>query len=50
MSAGIVRGRHARDEAVRLQPVEQANECYRPDVENFGECRLIAPLVLREID
>jgi hypothetical protein len=49
-SAAIVKGRRARNEAVRLQPIKQTNECYRPDFEDFSECGLIDPFVLREID
>src|SRR5258705_984007 len=50
MSAAIIRVGHARDEAGRLQPVEQANERNRPDVENLSEGGLIDPFVLRELD
>ena len=48
MGATIIGIRHARDQAGRLQPVEQTNECNRPDVENLSECGLIDTFVLRE--
>jgi hypothetical protein len=37
MGATIIGIRHARDQARRLQSVEQTNECNRPDVENMSE-------------
>ena len=39
----------AHDEAAGLQPVEQASERLRPDVENLSERGLIEPFVLRQM-
>src|SRR6266446_3442172 len=50
MRAPVLRVRDARDEAGTLQPVEQANERNRPDVENLSEGGLIDAFVLRELD
>jgi hypothetical protein len=47
MGATIIGIRRARDQAGRLQPVQQTNECNRPDVENMSECGLIDAFVLR---
>ena len=49
MSAAIIRIRYAVDEAARLQPVKQANERNRPDVEKLSEGGLIGPFVLRQL-
>jgi hypothetical protein len=49
MSAAIIRIRYALDEAGRLQPVKQANECNWPDVENSSEVGLVEPFMLREL-
>jgi hypothetical protein len=50
MSAAIIGIRRARDEAGRLQPVEQANDRSWPDVENLSEGGLIETFVLRKVD
>src|SRR5260221_14765554 len=49
MSAAISRVRHARDEAVRLQSVEQANQGHRRDVEHSREGGLIYATVPRDL-
>jgi hypothetical protein len=50
VSAAIIGVGHARDEARRLQRVEQANKCHRRDVENSSESGLIDPFVPREME
>jgi hypothetical protein len=50
MSAAIIGVRHAGDESRRLQPIEQASERTRPDVETLRESHLIEPYELREMD
>jgi len=41
MGATVMRIRHARDKAVRLQSIEQANKCHRGDVETMSEGSLV---------
>jgi hypothetical protein len=50
MGAPVVRIRHARDKAVRLQSIEQANKCHRGDVETVCEGGLVDAPELREMD
>src|SRR5258708_28327540 len=40
---------HTDDKAGGLQPIEQASERHRPDVENLSERSLIDPFVLRQM-
>jgi hypothetical protein len=50
MGTPIMRIRHARDKAVCLQTIEQANKSNRRDVETVSECGLVATPKLREMD
>jgi hypothetical protein len=50
MSAAIIGIGYARKEAGRLQPVDKANECARPDIENLREASLVEPREPLEMD
>jgi hypothetical protein len=50
MSAAIIGIGYARKEAGRLQPVDEANERARPDIENLREASLVEPYEPREMD
>lgn len=49
MGAAIIGVRHPCDETCRLQPIEQADERHRRDVENLSEGGLIDAVVPREM-
>ena len=50
MSPAIIGIRHARDEAGSFQPIDEADECARPDIESLREASLVEPREPREMD
>jgi hypothetical protein len=50
MSPAIIGIGYTRKEAGHLQPVDEANECARPDVENLRKSGLVEPYEPREMD
>jgi len=50
MSPAIIGIGHARNEAGRFQPVDEANERARPDIESLREASLVEPYEPCELD